>query len=452
MAITYEGLRAEIHRLASWLIPVISTCTSAGSATTLLDSYLFEDTSASGGKLSADTLNGCWILRPDASTATDRERFVKVGGLTIASGTVTHAGANYAGSPANAEQYEIAVMQPRRMFDILLATMDRFLVPDYLPPRSFADNDMETSGTTNYSVSGAGALSKVTAAANVYAGAQALFLNAGTASEYCESPTIVVQPGQTYFGSVIMRVDVGGPAIFAIWDKTNNAEIENGNRVSHSLEAFMSCQRQFATPSTCEEISYRVYVTGATDDVYIDSFHGPYKASDRTLAGPTTLNRSVDLRKLLTARYAQQGATTGLYAGSSRYFEEELRKGVHYNLRSLPGSATPVTLEFPGANLPAAELWIECDRKASDIYTLAFTAAGETAPSMNIDMRLLAYYWIQNLCRELVRDDPGDAQAKQTLADLDDPRGEFARLKKGYERDLETPTYKAERRILRLGI
>ncbi len=77
-----------------------------------------------------------------------------------------------------------------------------------------------------------------------------------------EGPNVRVVPGQTYFGSVILRADVGGPMYFAIWDVTNNAEIENANRVSSSLERYMSLQRTFTVPTTCEEIEFRVYSHG----------------------------------------------------------------------------------------------------------------------------------------------------------------------------------------------
>ena len=76
MALTYEGARAFTHRRAPWLIPTIGTTSAAGNVAYLIDTVLWTDTSSVN--LTAQSLNGLWILWPDTVTATDRER--RVGG------------------------------------------------------------------------------------------------------------------------------------------------------------------------------------------------------------------------------------------------------------------------------------------------------------------------------------------------------------------------------------
>ena len=424
MSFNLENVWDELATILPWTLPVISTCSGAGTATTLIDAALLIDKSTTGGRWSADSFNGLWIYRPAAAGVGDRQRNVKDSGLAISTGTLTQAGNDWAVSPASSERYLIATLQPRILYNLLVTVMRELKVPAMGPLRRFTDADMEDSGTASYSISGAGALTKATAAANVFSGGQSLFLNAATAGEYVESPSLVVQAGQLYFASCIARVDAGGPFAFAIWDKTNDAEIENANRVSHSLEAFMSIQRTFTPPSTCEEVALRGYVTGATDDVYIDCFQGPWYAGDRTMRLPTWLTNLGDFRSLRVARYAHQ-VSTGLYDAASAVYVDELQRPSDYQVRTGPVDASIGRLEW-STTPPLAELWMEGLRSANDIWAFPFTAAGETAPTPNLKRRHVALAWARAICNYLITNDPADTQAKASLAEI---RGEI----KGYE-------------------
>ena len=437
MASTYEGLRAEAAKIAPWLFPVISSASALGDTAYLIDTYLWESI---GGYTEVESLaRGLWVFRPDAATVTDRER--KIGAIVIATGRITHDGVAWAVAPANAEQYEVHSIQPRISYNLLVKTMEELLIPTYAPVPGFTDADMGASGTSSYSLSGAGALSKVSAAANTprY---QSLFFNAGTADEYVETASVKVESGQQYFASAGVRVDAGGPFILVVWDKTNDVEIESGNRVDHSSERFHSLQRRFATPATCEEVSLRLYCTGATDDAYIDYFSGPHKATDHRLPGPTGLVQNSSFRKLSVARYQlAHPSENGVYDSDSRYYDDFNAKDSY--LRVDYHHANPYTIETPrNVSLPLEELWAEILIPASDITAFAFTAAGETSPTTNAPKLLVASLWVKNVCEYILSYEPQDTEVQSTrlrLIDTKNPTG-IPALMADYSRDVETPT------------
>lgn len=444
MATALTDLRSEVARILPWLVPAVSTFSALGTTAYGVDTVLWRDPSTMA--LSAGSLNNLWIYRPAATDATDRERRALGNSgspLDPTTGRIYADGA-WTNAPASTERYELWAVQPRVGFNLLVETMENFLQADTQSIPMFTDADMEQSGTTSYSISGAGAISKVTAAANVLNGAQSLFFNAGTAGEYIETPSVRVQASQQYFAAVDMRVDVGGPAYLAVWDKTNDAEIESSNRRGTSLEAFMNVQRTFTIPATCEEIALRVYCTTDSDDIYIDAFHGPFKASDVILPVPTGLVRESDLRKLMVARYGLE-ISEGVYDARTRRLDA--LRNAQFHTRINLHHATQSTIELRDTRLPLAPLFAETLRKGADVTTWAFTAAGESAPTTNLPKRMLALEWALRLCRHIEGQPTlfnyaiDMTKVSAARASLEAPGGELAGLKRDYARDLETPTY-----------
>lgn len=439
MTVSFESARAYVSQKAPWLVPVISATTAEGSTNFLVDTGLW--TNPDNNYLTAESAIGMYIYFPDSSTASERIRRVSgsTGPVDTSNGRLYWDGVAWSGNVAAAAQYELSSLHPRSMFNVFVNTLRGFLIPDLAPVPGFTDADMEATGTTSYSVSGGGSISKVATAGNVYSGKQSLFFDAGTAGEYVEGPSVAVIPNQQYFGSVILRRDASGPFAFAIWDKTNDAEIESSKRTDHSLERFMSMQRTFKIPATCKEIAYRVYCTGASDDAYINSFHGPHKADDRVLDAPSFLNRTSMLRKVLYADYSLQ-YEEGVFDARSRDLTQFYPRD--YALRINHAASNPYRLEFE-RSLPMAELWLEAIRKGTDIYTPAFTAAGETSPSVNIDEDLFGLSYIADLCRFVLTFKKDDTQANSTLEQIYKSTTEggenlSARLAE-YTKDLETP-------------
>jgi hypothetical protein len=407
----------------------------------VIDAQLFQNTNANF--LTTKSGVGMWIFLPDALAA-NRER--RIGGstpITLASGTITHDGVAYSANLASGGQYEIHAIQPKLSFDILTMTMREFVQPDYMPLHGGNDEDMEATGTTNYAVSGAGSISKVTAAGNVESGASSLFFNAGTANEVMSGPDYTVVGSKQYFASACYRVDAGGPVYFYPYDVTNSAEIESANRRSHALERFLVVQRRFTTPATCEHVDLRVEVTGSADDAYIDYLCPPRKSTDSYLYLPASITRDSQVRKLYVATYSEQ-VSADVYDARSRQYEEWGQKGVHWNTRFNPHHANPGRIEFPKGSPPLEELWIEAVRKSSDITTWAFTAAGETAPTTSIDRHMLALAWVKNVCKAILTYAPDDQEVQATLEQIagkGGEKGELTYLMEEYMRDLETPYY-----------
>lgn len=380
---TQAAARSSLRLFAPWLIPVKSTFSANGNVAYGVDTVLFKE--ATVQTLDANQYDGMWLFRPAADTA-DRIRRISGGsgnsgnGLDLANGRI-YVNSDWSDAPDSGEAYEIHAIHPEETFRILRDdVLHNFHVPVIGPVMAFTDADMQESGTTSYTLSGAGSLSKVSTAANVHNGRQSLFFNAGTAGESVSSPAVRVHEGQQYFASVILRVDAGGPFYFAIYDNTNGAEIDSSDRVSSSHEGFMSLQRTFTPPSGCEEVLLQVIGTANTDDAYIQGFFGPFKASDRLFDLPSWIERSSELQKLLYADYQYQ-VEAGVYDANSRAHVEHERFYADYHVRINNDAAHPSRIEFaPNSSLRLAEMWAEALKPVDTHVTVLFTAAGETSP------------------------------------------------------------------------
>lgn len=446
---TQSQLDDESSLILPWVFPYVSTCSATGDTTYLVDTNIWQDTNAI--IYLSQSLNSCWIYRPDASAAGDRER--QIGGntgnaLDLTNGRIYPIKA-WTNAPANAERYLITTIQPTLLFNLSKAALHRFPLPTLRPLGVFSDSDMATSGTTNYTISGAGAISKVTAAANVNLGTQSLFFNAATAGEYVESPAIRVATGQQYFASVNIRVDAGGPFAFAIYDNTNGAEIDSSSRVSTSHEQWRSLRRLFTPPSGCEEVTLRVYCTNATDDAYINYFSGPWKSSDRVFNFTSLINRGSQVRKLLTASY-QHDPSGNVRDATTRAYTEIERRTLDYDVRVNLADVHPTRLEFkPYSSVPLEELFIEQIIRADAYYTLAFTAAGETSPDVAIDKRHWALARCRDVCTHVLSGDRGHEAAKASRDEID---AELEPLMKDYaQQDLETTAVPPRMAANRIG-
>ena len=115
----------------------------------------------------------------------------------------------------------------------------------------------------------------------------------------------------------------------------------------------------------------------------------------------------------------------------------------NYNLRAAHHHANPYRIEFrDGFSIDQRELWIEHLRRASDVVTLAWTAAGETSPTIPIEKRLIALDSLRRICKHVLSYATTDTAVRATLAEIEDPRGEYKSLMLDYQRTLETPQYR----------
>lgn len=437
---TYESARAWQNRIAAWTLPVIGTQSATGDATYMIDTVVWTDAASVG--LSAETLNTMWIFQPDDATAGDRKR--RIGGNS-GSSLVTTTGRIYptvswAVAPQSGEQYEIHARDPQEGFNHLVDTLDQFQIATLMRVPQFTDSDMQTSGTSNYTLSGAGSMSKLTTGVTNDSSAQSMFFNAGTAGENMKTPLIRVTPGASYEAWTTFRVDAGGPVYFAIWDETNDTEIDNSNRVGHSLKRFCAVRREFTAPATCKEVSLRIYVTAATDDVHITGFGAPRKTSDTRFLAPATLENARYMRKLMIGNYAEQ-ISSNVYDAASLTYQEIPQQ--YFHLRSNPMAANPFTIELrDGYRLPSGDLWLERTQKASEAITMAWTLAGETAPVIPAGIApVVLWAWLKRMCEAIKVDYPTNTNVLTTLARINAPGSEYHQLMRDYAVTIETPQY-----------
>lgn len=433
MSVTWESARAWISSRAPWLIPAIGMTSASGAANYLVDTALW--TNPAGNYLTPKNAAGMSLLFPDAS-GDQRER--RVSGTTpvdITNGRLYWDGPALSGSVGAGVQYELASRPWQVIYNVFTRTLREFLLPDFSSLPVYPDADMEATGITGHTLVGAGSLTKDTTPGNVYSGARSLKFTAGAASDYLEEPSIIVKPGASEFGSVILSV-VSGRFSFAVWDKTNDREI--GTRVSSDLPGFMSLQRTFDVPSDCKQIAYRVYCSSASDEAYIDCFHGPYKQDDYVINAPSHLTKPSLLRKVVEASYTSY--EDKVYDATSRVVTQWYPRD--YYLRTNSAHANPYRFEMR-RRMPQAEVWIETLRKGSSVYTPAFTAAGETSPAINIDEDLFGLQYLANLCKEILTFAPADVEATATLAQVMRSKGEggdgLPALMAEYSKSLETP-------------
>ena len=301
---------------------------------------------------------------------------------------------------------------------------------------------METSGTTSWTGSSGTTLSKVTTAANVHMGTQSLRLQADSANDYAESASIHVVPGETYYVAMIARADTG-TVLLVVNDATNSAEIDSSGRVSHSLEKFMHVWRTFTVPATCEDVTIRLQLSGASDDGYFDRVIGPYPVSGRgRIAAPSWMLANDRLNKLMTASYART------YSGNvddadSRVFSAPWQPGIDYAGRFIPQDANPNQIEFRRRSIPQADIWFEGTRPAADFTTWAYTSAGETSPTSGLPKRLLAMRWLEEICEHVLQREEKSlhAEAERTLRELRSrtSANSLTLALEQYKRDLVTP-------------
>ena len=339
------------------------------------------------------------------------------------------------------DQYEIWRIRPQTAFDLLVRVMERFPQHVLDTPQMFADANMETAGVASWTASSGATLTKVTTAANVHMGTQALRIQADSTDDYAESASIKVIPGQTYYVSTIARADVG-TVLLVVYDKTNSAEIESSSRVSHSLEKYMQLWRTFTVPSTCEEISVRLQLSGATDDGYFDRVSGPYLMGRGVIPAPSWMATGSNLGKLLTAKYERTYAN-GVNDAESRVFSAPWQRGPEYTTRLIHQDANQYRIEL-SRPIPQAEIWLEATRPAADFTTFVFTAAGETSPTTSIPKDLLALRWLEEICEHVLDfEEPSlHDEAAETLTKIRSgiSANSLAQKMREYTADLVTPS------------
>ena len=322
--------------------------------------------------LTVDEFVQCWGFLPDHATADDRER--PLGQLTVATGVIDNAGRVFSGT-GTSEQFEIIqYLSPTQLFETCIEAMKQLPQTVMLPLGTFTDSDMETAGVSNWTASNT-SLSKVTTAANVLNGTQALFINNTSASGYAESPAVNVNPGKSIYVAAILRADAG-TASLVLYDNTNSVEF-SATAPTYDGERFAHIYRQETVPATCESVTVRIVGSGASDDIYVDSVIGPYIINaDFSVDAPSWMDETWRLRKIRSASY-RHALGNKVSDANSRYFTDwMLGEDVKFNI--LPSDVHPYKLGLRQLH-DSRDLWYEGVRRAYDLTSTTFanTATGE---------------------------------------------------------------------------
>src|SRR3990167_5998138 len=262
----------EVH--AGELYPVLSTGTSAGSATTLVDSTLVlpdADVNLFDGQyIRIDELVG-------SGPASGTVRVIRNGGFAGASGTFT-VGTWTASLETGADYSRWKYIHPliaRNLMNKFLRMIKREVIS---PITLAANGDMEavTSGSgadnwtyTNCTVTTTNGYSST--AARVRHGTYSLRASATGGAPTVESAALRVVENDAYIVSAAVMADVGVPTL-AAYDQTASGNIADAT-ATHNEEGFLEllCGGGLIyIPTPCESMSVRLTGTAASDDFYMD--------------------------------------------------------------------------------------------------------------------------------------------------------------------------------------
>ena len=191
-----------------------------------------------------------------------------ISGQNVTTGTLTPA-VDYSSAPTGTGTFDM-FLKGVRYVDLEAAlneTLRGLYYEAQIPVSFVVDGDMEASGTTDWTASNA-TLSKDTGAFDLYAGARALRVLATLAGGYARSTAILVDPtnAATWYVRANVRADVGTARLIA-YDNTNGADIDTED---WTLRGWGVSDRQFALPSTCESLVFRLQSVENADSTFWD--------------------------------------------------------------------------------------------------------------------------------------------------------------------------------------
>lgn len=285
--------------------PVLSTTTAGSAVTTgLTDSFLL-------GAQRAEDFIGAWIYTYNAPgsgvpiNTLNRVVYTDFSSATPTGGILRMLPAAPSGTYVSGTNYEIHYkFSPTVIEDMLNEILENLRTEVNLPVTRISDGDMESSGTSSFSVSGGGVLSKVTTP--VFRTRQSLLIAFSAANEIMTSNFTTrngPKPNDSVLVEVMMHLDsVSEDVTVQLWDATNSVLIDSGraNTLGWSVVKFIA-----QIPATCEQASVRILKnsTGATN-VYV-AYISCFPINDRTFEFPDTFEWGEDFSEEVL--FFQQG-------------------------------------------------------------------------------------------------------------------------------------------------
>ena len=244
---------------------VLGTSDALGLTTTLEDTAGLAYASAD-----TDLLTGLFVRIDElvaSGPASGEIARINAAGFTVATGVITFSPA-LTNPVQTGTDYSLHILNPILLVEAINWALPQMKHLTYGPLSLLADANMEASGITDWPEVGGGTRSKITTAARVFAGAQAIRLLNTIANDYIHNLAAVpVLENEPYFLSAIAQADVGTARLTARRLTATAADIDS---VTSDDEKLMELRLLFDIPAGCEEIEIRLQGVGATDDCYWD--------------------------------------------------------------------------------------------------------------------------------------------------------------------------------------
>ena len=255
---------------------------------------------------------GCWILDTTVSPAEER----MISAVTSA-GTVS-VSPNWSGA-ADTDAYELySIMQPTYINSAIDDALRRLSFIGYIYPSLCVDGDVEASGTSDWSSSSA-TLSKVTTAARLTFGRQALRVLATAAAGYAQSTQIPVTAGEVYEIDALVSPDIGTARLQA-YDNTGSASIDTRDSVG---EAAQWLHLTVTIPASSRDLRIRLVGVANTDDAYWSLILVRHQGSRRLML-PRWLTSSTPMVQQADLLSAEQMINLGRSLGTEAYSGDSL--------------------------------------------------------------------------------------------------------------------------------
>ena len=346
---------------------IIGTATG-GAATTLVDTT-YQDTAAD-----STTGVGLWLYRPNAASAADQVR--RISTYTVASGTFTHGGPNYAVSPTT-DSYELHFfLDPRELNECINRALSRCWYKTLTPLSLITDYDMETSGVTNWTATNATRVK--TTGVSGFHGLQVLSVTASAANGYVQSDAVGAWPSTSWYMQVRAYSSSGDTGLILRAVDEDNTTIDSvtlDEISSDSILGISNLGKSFQAGSTVTSISLRLIVqdnlgVGRFDDVILHRINSNY------LRLPTWVTSDKQIEQVFTMRSTER-ITGGTDSLISDYIERgtPLRWHMEHDGSSIDSTAFIV---FDGYRLTNMPVYIYASRPYPSL-------ADETTTSLSVD-------------------------------------------------------------------
>jgi len=312
------SLITAIREVARDIAGEVPTGTAtAGTTSRVTDTS--SDSAIQSSMLGTDYFRGKWVYI-SAGTDIGEERRIP-----SSDGTNGHVNTErvYASAIDTTSVYEIYPFSRTVLRQAVRDALLRLMREDWLLVTLATDGDMRASGVTDWTASSA-TLTKVTTAADLYMGPQALRVANSGANGYGRTGNIPVRQNVGYRVEAIGR-QTSGTADLIVWNVTANIEIDSLSTAEIEPDPgtdFFRLPISFTTPDGCNAIQIRLAGVEATADVA-----WAFVALTRNDAREFVVSTAIEDPGWVTAPYWRLGGTRSGNVERVRWFQVERTRG-----------------------------------------------------------------------------------------------------------------------------